>query len=59
MSERNWTVPQRAAIDTRDRTLLVSGENEKNAKAAGGDEFLYFIQKKRDAMKENASLSDT
>ena len=24
MSERNWTVPQRAAIDTRDRTLLVS-----------------------------------
>ncbi len=34
-------------------------ENEKNAKAADGDEFLYFIQKKRDALKENASLSDT
>ena len=24
MSERKWTAPQRAAIDTRDRTLLVS-----------------------------------
>ena len=24
MSEKKWTAPQRAAIDTRDRTLLVS-----------------------------------
>ncbi len=42
-----------------DVVKALRAENERNEKAADGDDFLYFIQKKRDAMKENASLSDT